>query len=144
MKMSSIVNNVIFQTIAARALYLIIVFSVFLFFAGHNMPGGGFIAGLMTAAALVLMYLAFGPGYMKKNMNYDFKIMIGLGLLIALASGVGGMIYGYPFLTHAFEYYTFPVFGKVELASAVIFDLGVYLTVVGSTMTVILTLGESS
>ncbi|WP_028309816.1 Na(+)/H(+) antiporter subunit B [Desulfitibacter alkalitolerans] len=143
MKMSKMINNVILQTIAQRALYLILAFSIFLFFAGHNMPGGGFIAGLMSAAAIVLMYVAFGSKFITQNMNYDFKIMIAVGLLIAVLSGMGGMVFGYPFLTQFFEYYTFPVFGKVELASAVIFDLGVYLTVVGSAMTVIMTIGEN-
>ncbi len=143
MKMSKVINNIILQTIAQKALYLILAFSIFLFLAGHNMPGGGFIAGLMSAAAIVLMYVAFGPTFIKNNMNYDFKIMIAIGLLIAGLSGIGGILYGYPFLTHTFEYYTIPVFGKIELASALIFDLGVYLTVVGTAMTVILTIGEN-
>lgn len=143
MKMSKVINNVILQTIVQRALYLILAFSIFLFFAGHNMPGGGFIAGLMSAAAIVLMYVAFGSKFITQNMNYDFKIMLALGLLIATLTGVGGMVFGYPFLTQTFEYYTIPVFGKIELASAVIFDLGVYLTVVGSAMTVIMTIGEN-
>ncbi len=143
MRMTRRTNYVILQTVALWALYLIIAFSMFLFFAGHNMPGGGFIAGLMTASALVLIYISFGSVFMKKHMNRDFRIMIALGLLTAVLSGVSSMILGYPFLTHAFDYYIVPVFGEIELASALIFDLGVYLTVVGSAMTIILTIGES-
>jgi monovalent cation:proton antiporter len=144
MKMSKAINNLILQTVAQRVVYLVLIFSVFLFFAGHKMPGGGFIAGLLSAAAVALAYVAFGPKYISKHFNYDFKLMIGLGLFIATAGGIGSMFWGYPFLTQAFEYYTIPVFGEIELASALIFDLGVYLTVIGSTMTIIITLGESS
>ncbi|MGF7183957.1 monovalent cation:proton antiporter [Desulfitispora alkaliphila] len=135
-------NNVILQTVARMTLHLILAFSIFMFFAGHNNPGGGFIAGLMTAAALVLQYIAFGGEMIKKSLPVDFKKVTAFGLLLAAGTGIVSMLFGYPFLTQFFDYYMFPIFGEIELTTALPFDLGVYLAVVGATMTVILTIGE--
>ncbi|MCU0920003.1 MAG: hypothetical protein MUF16_06675 [Burkholderiaceae bacterium] len=113
---------------------LAIVVSIFLFLRGHNVPGGGFIAGLVLAIALILQYVANGGQWVAARMGTDFRGWVGWGLLIAGASGVGSWFFGSPFLTSTYDYPDIWPFGPVPLASASIFDLGVYLTVVGATM----------
>lgn len=135
-------NDVILRTTSSAAVFIILTFALYLFFAGHNMPGGGFIGGLMTSAALVLLAIAFGLEFMRKIVPLDFRKMVASGLLIAFLTGLGSLPFGVPFLSHAFGHAHLPLMGEVELATAVIFDLGVYLTVVGVTMTIILEIGR--
>ncbi|MFP4079132.1 MAG: MnhB domain-containing protein, partial [Ectothiorhodospira sp.] len=101
---------------------------------GHNLPGGGFIAGLVVSIALIMQYMASGLQWAARRMAVDYDGLIGLGVLVAGATGVAAMVGGHPFLTSAHEYVHFPLVGKVELASAMIFDVGVFLTVVGAVM----------
>ncbi|MCE7794170.1 Na(+)/H(+) antiporter subunit B [Salipaludibacillus sp. CUR1] len=122
--------------------FIILAFSVFLFFAGHNNPGGGFIGGLMTAAALVLLYLSFDLKTIKRVIPFNYSKIIGAGLLIAILTGIVGMLFGFPFLTQFDEYYHIPLLGETHAASALPFDLGIYLVVVGFTLLVILTVAE--
>lgn len=134
-------NNVILETTTKVVSYLILAFAIYLFLAGHNNPGGGFVAGLVTASALVLNYLTFDMETIEKRKNFHFRIMIGIGLLLAVGTGLGGVLFGQAFLTHAFGMFTLPFLGETELATATIFDLGVYFVVVGVTMTIILSIG---
>lgn len=120
--------------------FILLGFSVYLFFAGHNSPGGGFIGGLMTAAAFILMYITYGFDNMSKVLPINFRAVLTIGLLVATLSGIGAFVFGEPFLTQTFGYFNLPIMGETELATAMIFDLGVYLTVVGVTMTIILTI----
>ncbi len=133
-------NDLILRTMTQLIAFILLGFSVYLFFAGHNSPGGGFIGGLMTAAAFILMYITYGYDTMAKILPINFRFVLVLGLLIATLSGIGAFIFGEPFLTQAFGYFDLPIMGETELATALIFDLGVYLTVVGVTMTIILTI----
>jgi len=142
MKTDKPINNLILETIVQRVVYVVILISIFLFFAGHNFPGGGFVGGLMSAAALVLMYVTFGSKFLEK-VRFDYKIMIALGVLLSTLSGMSGMLFDYPFLTQFDEWVTFPFFGAVHLASAVVFDLGIYLCVVGGAMIIITGIGEN-
>jgi monovalent cation:proton antiporter len=135
-------NDVILQTAAKIVVFIILTFSLFLFFAGHNNPGGGFIGGLMTAGALVLLALAFDLETIRKVIPLDFRRITAFGLLLAVLTGVGSFLFGAPFLSHTFTHYELPLLGETELATAVLFDLGVYLAVVGVTMTIILSIGE--
>ncbi|WP_281888936.1 Na(+)/H(+) antiporter subunit B [Paenibacillus sp. YYML68] len=135
-------NDVILRTAAKVLVFIILTVSASLFFAGHNHPGGGFIGGLVTASALVLLALAFGIETVRKAVPFNFRIVTALGLLIAALTGAGSFLLGVPFLSHAFGYFQLPLLGKTELATAVLFDLGVYLGVVGVTMTIILSIGE--
>lgn len=135
-------NDVILRMTSRVAMFIILTFSLYLFFAGHNDPGGGFIGGLMTSAALVLLAIAFGMEVMRKIVPLDFRKVMATGLLIAFLTGLGSLAFGVPFLSHAFGHVQVPIMGEVELATAVIFDLGVYLTVVGVTMTIILEIGR--
>lgn len=137
------INDVILQTVTKMIVFIILVFAVYILFAGHNHPGGGFIGGLITASAFVLLYLAFDLEGMQRVVPFDFIRMTAVGLLIAVLTGAGSFLFGEPFLSHAFGYFDLPLFGeKTELATAVLFDIGVYLTVIGITMTIILTIGE--
>ncbi|TWI56363.1 Na(+)/H(+) antiporter subunit B [Halalkalibacter nanhaiisediminis] len=135
-------NDVMLQTMTRLLAFVILAFSVYIFFAGHNNPGGGFIGGLMTASAFLLMYLVFDMKSMKKVIPFNFTSIIAVGLLIAIGTGVSTMLLGYPFLTHFFEYIPTPFLGEVGLTTTLPFDLGVYLVVAGIALTIILTIAE--
>ncbi|WP_018885655.1 Na+/H+ antiporter subunit A [Paenibacillus massiliensis] len=135
-------NDVILRTVSKFVIFIILTFSLYLFFAGHNAPGGGFIGALMSAAALILLTMGFGMKTMQRILPFDFRSLIGLGLLVALLTGMGSFGFGAAFLSHAFGYFELPLLGKTELATAVLFDLGVYLTVIGVTMTIIFSIGR--
>lgn len=135
-------NDLILQTVTKVVLFVIILFSIHLFFAGHYYPGGGFVGGLMTSSAIVLLLLAFDLKTVENILPIDYKYLIGIGLLFAVGTGTGALFFGAPFLTHAFDYVNFPLLGKTALHTAVLFDTGVYLVVVGVTMTIIQTIGE--
>lgn len=113
---------------------LALIVGVYIFLRGHNMPGGGFIAGLVVSIALIMQYMASGFGWAQQQMRVDYHAMIGAGVLIAAATGIAAMVMGYPFLTSAFDYFHLPVVGEFELTSAMPFDVGVFLTVVGAVM----------
>ena len=114
---------------------------------GHNYPGGGFIAGLITAMALIIQYIVLGQDrteqLIKAKSGRLYEIWIGSGLAIAGLTGIAAWFWTRPFLTTAHIYIEPPLFGKMHLASAVLFDLGVYMTVVGATMLLISVLGDS-
>lgn len=135
-------TDVILQTSAKILVFIILTFSIYVLFAGHNNPGGGFIGGLITASALVLLYIAFDVKTVHEILPIDFKIVGAVGLMIALLTGIGSLVVGEPFLSQTFWYENLPLFGKTELTTALVFDLGVYLAVVGTTMTIILSIGE--
>ncbi|MBM7659253.1 monovalent cation:proton antiporter [Bacillus mesophilus] len=135
-------NDLILKTTTNIIVFIILAFSFKLFLAGHNMPGGGFIGGLMTAGAIILMYLTYGLGPIKKVIRVPFTFLIALGLAIAVATGLGSFIFEQPFLSQTDGYFYLPILGKTHLATAVLFDIGVYLTVIGVTMTIILSIAE--
>lgn len=137
-------NDVILKTVSKVVIYIILTFAVYLFFAGHNDPGGGFIGALATSAALVLLSIAFGVKRFETVFPIDFKKVVGIGLMTALLTGIGSLILGVPFLSHAFGHFNLPILGDTELATAVLFDLGVYLAVVGVAMTIIFTIGRDN
>jgi multicomponent K+:H+ antiporter subunit A len=120
---------------------LALMVSVYIFLRGHNLPGGGFIAGLITAVALIMQYLANGVEWTHNRMTANLHPIIGAGLLIGLLTGLASFVFGYPFLTSAFTHVHWPIVGDFEVASAIAFDLGVYLVVVGSTLLILVHLG---
>jgi multicomponent K+:H+ antiporter subunit A len=133
---------------ASVVLPLAMVFSMYIFMRGHNLPGGGFIAGLITAVALVLQFMALGQAraewLMHVHSGRRFVRWIGAGLGIAGLTGVGAFVVGYPFLTSAFGHPVVGWLGELPLATAALFDLGVYLTVVGATLLTLSVLGSAS
>ncbi len=108
--------------------------SAYIFLRGHNDPGGGFIAGLVTAIGLVTQYVADGSRATARRLRVDFARLAGTGLVLAGATGIGAWLFGAPFLTSAHGEPHLPLLGPVPVASAIAFDLGVYLVVVGATL----------
>ncbi|ANU23796.1 Na(+)/H(+) antiporter subunit B [Planococcus donghaensis] len=135
-------NDVMLQTATKVVTFIILMFAVHIFFAGHYTPGGGFVGGLLTTSAIVLLMLSFDIATVKKILPINYVTMTAIGLLLALATAAGAIIFDVPFFTHAFGYFDLPLFGKTSLHSAMLFDAGVYLVVVGVTMTIIQTIGE--
>jgi multicomponent K+:H+ antiporter subunit A len=108
--------------------------ATYIFFRGHNMPGGGFIAGLIAAIAMVMQYMASGFGWASERQRIPYHGIIGSGVLIASITGMGAWFNDLPFLTSAFGYVHLPPLEEFELATAMLFDLGVFLAVVGAVM----------
>ena len=133
---------------ASVVLPVAMVFSLHIFMRGHNLPGGGFIAGLITAVALVLQFMALGQSraeqVLRAQAGQRFVRWIGSGLAIAGITGVGALVLGRPFMTSAHGHPHVPLLGELPLASAALFDLGVYVTVVGATLLTISVLGSVS
>jgi multicomponent K+:H+ antiporter subunit A len=130
-------------TVLSRILLpLALMVSVYIFLRGHNQPGGGFIAGLITSIALILQYVCSGSAWVQQRLPVDYGRVAVLGVLIATLTGIGSWLFGYPFLTTSFTYVTWPLVGKFELATAMIFDTGVFITVVGSTLLMLAQLGN--
>ncbi|MDG9922815.1 MULTISPECIES: monovalent cation/H+ antiporter subunit A [unclassified Pseudomonas] len=137
-------NPLILMTLSRLMLPLALLISVFIFLRGHNLPGGGFIAGLITAVALALQYIASGVAWVEQRLPLNYQRMAGVGVLIAALTGLGSWVFGRPFLTSAFGHFELPLVGEFELATAMLFDLGVYLTVVGATQMMLVNLGKLS
>jgi multicomponent K+:H+ antiporter subunit A len=116
----------------------------FIFLRGHNLPGGGFIAGLIAAIAIVLQYLASGTDFAAARLRLPFVLLLGAGLLVAGATGLGSWLFGMPFLTSSFTYVTLPLVGTFELATAMIFDFGIFLVVLGTLLIALTELGQLS
>ena len=132
---------------ASWILPIALVISLYIFLRGHNLPGGGFIAGLITAMALIIQYIALGQDQteqmLKAKSGRLYEIWIGVGLSIAGLTGLAAWFWGRPFLTSAHIYVNPPIIGEMHLASAALFDVGVYVTVVGAVMLMISVLGDS-
>ena len=136
--------SIIFDTVLGMVSRTTLLFSAFLVFAGHNAPGGGFVGGLVAAAALVLRYVAGGADEVDRVVALDEYTLLGSGLLIAALTGVAGWFLGDAFLYGAKYEFDLVVFGHVKVTSALVFDLGVYLVVVGLGLALLRTLGASA
>lgn len=130
------------QSIARVVLPPALLMALYLLFRGHNAPGGGFIAGLLTAAAFVLQFVAGGRASVARVVPFRAERLIVMGLALALLTGVGAQALGAPFLTSTFGAVDLPVLGHLESSTAFCFDLGVYLVVTGVTVHVLLTIEE--
>ncbi len=144
LKWSEDIHPPMMRTLTRLILPLMLLVSVYIFLRGHNLPGGGFIAGLIAAVALIVQYLANGIDWTKDRLRFEKDTLISLGLLIATVTGLVSMFIGYPFLTTTFTHVHWPVVGEFEVASAIAFDLGVFLVVVGSTVLILVQLGRLS
>ncbi|MEE9172181.1 MAG: MnhB domain-containing protein [candidate division NC10 bacterium] len=135
-------TTIIAEVVTRFAFPIIFLFSLYLLLAGHNNPGGGFIAGLMTAVALVLQYVVFGMREVQRVTPSSYLGLVALGLTLALGTGLGSLVLGWGFLKSGILHLQIPLFGEVEVVSAFVFDVGVYFIVVGVTLTVISLLGR--
>lgn len=123
---------------------IIITFAVYIFLRGHDLPGGGFSAGLTLSIAFLLQYLAGGTRWAEDRIRILPLRWMGAGMLLAAATGVGAWFFGYPFLTSHFQYVELPLIGKMPAATALLFDLGVFSLVVGSTVLILVALAHQS
>ncbi|MGV3549302.1 monovalent cation/H+ antiporter subunit A [Rhizobium sp.] len=123
---------------------VIITLAVYILMRGHDLPGGGFAAGLTLSIGFLLQYLAGGTRWAEDRIRILPLRWIGMGLLTAAATGAGAWLMGYPFLTSHFRYIELPLIGKMPAATALIFDLGVFMLVVGSTVLILVALAHQS
>lgn len=132
-------GNLILRTVARFAIPLTVWVSIVIFMQGHNMPGGGFIAGVMAGAAGAMYLLAFGTTRAARFPWWKISI---LGLMVSVVTGTVPFLLGRPYMQHAIWHFDLPVIGLYELPSATFFDLGVYLIVLGTLMTVFVELAQ--
>lgn len=118
--------------------------SAYFFMRGHNAPGGGFVAGLIFASAFILQYIASGTQWVEANMRLYPQKLLSYGLLAALFTGLGAIIAGYPFLTTHSAHFDLPWIGNIHVPSALFFDLGVFLVVVGATILILTAIAHQS
>ncbi len=119
-----------------------VVVGIYIFLRGHNEPGGGFVAGLVIAIALLMQYMASGFAWTQERKKIEYHTMIGLGVVIAGLTGIGSWLAARPFLTSAYTYVQLPPIEEFELATAMLFDLGVFLTVLGAVMLMLYSLSR--
>ncbi|WP_134671876.1 MnhB domain-containing protein [Halorussus marinus] len=151
-------TTVIMKTTARIVVPIILVLAISLLLQGHNLPGGGFIAGVLTTVAFALVYVAYGLDYLDAGvLGRDvepgrgifehrsvtaFRRTFILGLAIAVASGLGALAFDEPFLSQTFVIVeSIPIYHEIEVASALAFDLGVYCVVVGVLLTILSVVG---
>ncbi len=131
------------MVIATRVIMPVaIMVGVYIFLRGHNQPGGGFVAGLVVSIALLMQYMASGFAWTQRRQQIEYHSMIGWGVVIAGLTGAGAWLGGKPFLTSGFDYYHFPPIEEFELATAMLFDLGVFLAVLGGVMLMLYSLSR--
>ena len=135
-------SSPILQAMARLTLHLMLLFSVYLLLRGHNEPGGGFIAGMLTSLAIILQMVAFDLESFKKEIPWSPLRIVFSGLTLSAITGTGALVFGQPFMTSAFGHFHLPLLGDIELARAMFFDIGVYLVVVGTTLAIIRTIAE--
>ncbi|MBB3177651.1 monovalent cation/H+ antiporter subunit A [Variovorax sp. Sphag1AA] len=123
---------------------LSVLVSVYFFMRGHNQPGGGFVAGLVMSVALVLQYIVSGTEWVEEHLRIYPRRWIAIGLLLALITGDGAILFGYPFLTTHTAHLHLPLLGEVHVPSALFFDTGVFALVLGATMLILTALAHQS
>ncbi|PSP88459.1 sodium:proton antiporter [Halobacteriales archaeon QS_4_69_34] len=152
-------STVIVRTVARVVFPLVLLTAIALLLRGHNLPGGGFIAGVLTTAAFALVYIAYGLDYPDSGLfgrapdgvsPFDsgpglvdgYRYLSAVGLALAAGSGVVAVLLGVPFLAQAVVFVEhLPLYGEIEVASALAFDVGVYLVVVGALLTIVAVVG---
>ena len=141
----SIADDLMVPAILMRAMFpAITVFAIYLLVRGHNMPGGGFVAGLTFAVAVILQYMGGGTRWLESRLDLEPIRLVGVGLLLAAATGIGAWIFAHPFLTSHTAHVTLPIIGELHLPSAFFFDLGVFSLVVGATALILIALAHQS
>jgi multicomponent K+:H+ antiporter subunit A len=123
---------------------LLLVVATYIFLRGHNLPGGGFVAGLIVAIALLLQYLGSGLEFARARMRADYVRLLGLGLGLCLLTGLVPWAFAQPFLTSAHDHVHLPLIGEIELASAMAFDAGIMLVVLASLVVALVEFGTLS
>jgi multicomponent K+:H+ antiporter subunit A len=135
-------HPLLLRMVAGWLMPIAVLVSIYFYLRGHNLPGGGFIAGLVFAVGVILQYVAMGQDKSEAAFGYTYPKWIGWGLVAAGLTGIGSWFVGYPFMTSAFHYFKVPVVGEVPIASAMFFDLGVFLCVIGATLLALSMIGQ--
>lgn len=135
-------TSLILRTTTRFLLSLLLLYSIFLLFSGHNAPGGGFAGGLVIAAAFALHTLAYGVEATYHVMRLAPQTLVAIGLLLAIGSEAVSLVLGQPFMTGQWVSFHIAGLGEVALGTPVLFDLGVYVVVLGVTHLIILPLLE--
>ncbi|MEN0020900.1 MAG: Na+/H+ antiporter subunit B [Planctomycetota bacterium] len=136
-------NSVIFKTSARVLLPFMLILSIVVLLRGHNEPGGGFVGGLLAASGIALHAMAFGHVSAKKTLRIDARILIGIGLFAATVSGLPALFIGDPYLKGLWQSLVFPGFpDEIKIGTPLLFDIGVYLLVLGGAVLMIVTLEE--
>jgi multicomponent K+:H+ antiporter subunit A len=144
-KGDSITEYLLVPSVIMRWMFPVIgMLAAFLFFRGHDLPGGGFAAGIAMSIAFILQYMAGGTRWVEERLRIHPLRWMAIGLTVATATGLGAWVFGYPFLTSHSQYISLPVIGKIPLATAILFDLGVFALVLGATVLILIALAHQS
>jgi multicomponent K+:H+ antiporter subunit A len=136
METPALMMGLLFPVIGAASVYLLL--------RGHDLPGGGFVAGVTMAVAFILQYMARGTVWVEARLRVLPVRWMGIGLLFAAGTGAGAWLFGRPFLSSSFSYVDIPLIGAVPLASALLFDLGVFASVIGATVLMLIAIAHQS
>ena len=136
------INDVILQAITKLVVFMIITFAVFLFLMGVDNPGGGFVGGLVLAAAFVLLVLAFDIETIEKGVPLDFKKIAALGAFLVVGTGTAALFFDMDFLEMTLIEFDVSILGTIHFETVLLFEAGVALAVVGVVMTIILSIGK--
>ena len=136
-------NTLILRTAALYITPLQLLFSIFLLLRGHDEPGGGFIAGLVASGAFVLFMFSYGAQSIRNLVRVDPRDLLAAGLLLGVLSGLPAMFLGQPFLEALWWEFPLPGEASLKLNTPLIFDIGVYLAVIGTILTIVVALMES-
>ena len=134
-------RSLILDAGAGALFHTAIVFAVFLLVAGHNSPGGGFAGGLVAGAAFVLRYVQGGAPEVRRAVRLAPQTLLGAGLLVAASTAIAPLLFGGSFLEGGYAEFDVPVVGHVKATSALAFDIGVFLVVIGVVLMLLETLG---
>ena len=134
-------RSVIFEVVTRLVFHVMLAASLFLLFAWHNQPGGGFAGGLVAGLALVVRYLAGCRYELDEAAPFDAGLLVGVGLLVAVGSAVAPLAFGGTILETTTIDFTLPPWGEVHIVTSLVFDIGVYLIVVGMMLDIVRSLG---
>ncbi|HET7323068.1 MAG TPA: MnhB domain-containing protein [Halococcus sp.] len=155
--MSARRTTVIARTVVRIVFPLVLLTAIALLFQGHNLPGGGFIAGVLTVAGFALVYVIYGLDFLQNDLLgrdggetaagpaivADYRLAFAVGLSLAAGGGVVAMLFGFPFLSQVVIFFhDLPIYHELEFATAFVFDLGVYFVVVGALLSILAVVGS--
>ncbi|MCJ1657016.1 Na+/H+ antiporter Mnh2 subunit B [Staphylococcus sp. NRL 16/872] len=133
-------NDIVLRTVTKIVVFILLTFGFYVFFAGHNNPGGGFIGGLIFSSAFILMFLAFDVNEVLESLPIDFKKLMIIGSFISLLTAIVPIFFGKSFLHQSEAHIPLPIFGEMHVTTVTLFEGGILLTVVGVIVTVMLSL----
>ena len=133
-------TSLILSTATRYLMPLLLLFSIFLLLRGHNEPGGGFVGGLTAAAAFALFAIAEGVAPARRMLYLHPRTVLGIGLFLAASAGLLSMTIGLPYMTGLWSSLELPAIGK--LGTPLLFDVGVYLVVLGMVLMIVFELAE--